>query len=229
MKSCPNRTQGFSLLEVAIVLLITGALMGAMLKPYGTHLRERQRAETLQLLRQIQTALLGFSAANNRLPCPLVTSAQPQGDCSKRHGYVPGALLGIEGRVNANGLLVDAWDGPVLYAVSNSDSDNDGNADFTTAFGMQTAGMHVLGPDYEVCDTANACSALRANQVPVVIHSTGPVISPRSNDERENLDNDDRYVMRDPDNAGNDLFDDLVLWVSENSLYTQMIRAGVLP
>jgi prepilin-type N-terminal cleavage/methylation domain-containing protein len=225
----PTVHGGFSLLELAIVLLITGILMGALLKPFGSHLLERQRSETQAHLKQIQSAVLGFAAANSRLPCPLVDSSEPLGDCGQQHGFVPGALLGVDGRVNSDGLLVDAWRRPIRYSVSAGDSDGDGNPDFTEAFGMQRAGMAKLAPDYEVCDAAARCPTLRANQVPVVIYSTGPNPHPRSADEKENLDGDTRFVMRDPDTAGNDQFDDLVTWVSENALYTHLIRAGVLP
>lgn len=221
--------RGFSLLEMAIVLLITGTLMGAMLRPYGTHLMEKQRSDTQFQLRKIQNALLGFSAANSRLPCPVTDSSVPQGDCTQQHGYVPAALLGVDGHVDDNGLLVDSWGEPIRYSVSTADGDSDGNPDFTSVFGMQQTGMHSLEPDQEICNSSTGCTQLRANQVPVVIFSTGPRSVPRSDDERENLDGDTRFVMRDPDRAGNDQFDDLVLWVSENALYTYLIRAGVLP
>lgn len=229
MKVHNRPANGFSLLEIAIVLMIVGALMGAMLQPYGAHIVERQRKDTQSQLRQIQSAVLGFGAAHHRLPCPLVNSAQPFGDCSVSHGYVPAALLGLDGRVDDNGLLVDAWDNPIRYSVTGVDSDNDGQSDFTAAFGMHAVGMQYLKPGMQVCSSAAGCKTLRANQVPVVLYSVGPTAAPRSDDEQENLDEDNRFVMREPDRAGSDQFDDLVLWVSENTLYTYLIRAGVLP
>lgn len=221
--------RGFSLLEMALVLLITSLLMSAMLKPYGTHLLEQQRSDTKAQLRLIHNALLGYGAANSRLPCPLTVSSNPHGDCSESHGYVPSAILGIDGRVDENGLLIDSWGKPIRYSVSIADSDSDGSPDFTETFGMQQVGMHGLAPDLEVCNSAMGCAELRANQVPVVLLSTGPQSVPRSEDEIENLDGDNRFVVRDPDKVGGDKFDDLVIWVSENALYTHLIRAGVLP
>ncbi len=211
------------------MLLITGVLMGAMLQPYGTHLVERKRTDTRTQLQNIQRALLGFSAANSRLPCPVLDSTAPYGDCSRQHGFVPAALLGIDGRYNEEGLLVDSWGAPFRYSVTSADGNKDGLADFTTAFGMQNTGMPLLSPEFEICDSAADCSELRANQVPVVIYSTGPNATSRSVDESENTDSDTRFVMREPDSAGADQFDDLLVWISENSLYTHLIRAGVLP
>ena len=221
--------KGFTLLEVAIVLLITGVLMGAMLRPFGTQLIERQRSETKMQLMRIQSSLIGYAAANGKLPCPLIDSGNPNGDCSKQHGFVPSAVLGVDGAYDEQGLLLDSWGNPVRYSVSGTDSDGDGQPDFTTVFGMQAAGMQALSPDYEICETASVCAQLRANQVPVLLLSTGPNANPRSDDEQENLDDDVRFVMRDPDQAGSDQFDDLVVWVSENSLYTHLIKAGVMP
>lgn len=220
---------GFSLLEVAIVLLITGALLGAMLKPFGAQMIERQRIETGLLLSNIREAVIGYAAANSRIPCPLVNSANPLGDCSVQQGYVPAALLGVDGAYDENGFIVDAWGGAVLYSVSLSDSDDDGFSDFTHLHGMQAAGMQLLKPDLEVCNSASACSQLRANQIPVVIVSTGANRYPRSSDESENNDGDTRFVKRDLDQSGDDQFDDLVTWVSENILYSHLIQARVLP
>jgi type II secretory pathway pseudopilin PulG len=220
---------GFSLLEVAMVLLITGALLGAMLQPFGAQMVEQQRSETMLKMLQIQDAVLGYAMANSRLPCPLQNSSQPQGNCGATQGMVPAAVLGVDGNFDENGFLVDAWGVPIRYNVTLSDADADGIADFTLVHGMQTVGMQTLQPDLEVCDTALACAQLRANQLPVVIISTGANAAPRSDDERENTDGDNRFVKRDLDEAGADQFDDLLLWVSENSLYTHMIQARVLP
>ena len=217
------------MLEMAIVLLITGALLGAMLKPFGAQMIERQRNETRLMLSQIREAVIGYAAANSHIPCPLVHSADPLGDCSAQQGYVPSAQLGVVGAYDQNGFLVDAWGEPIRYSVTMSDSDDDGFADFTQLYGMQTVGMQSLTPDLEVCDSAGACSQLRANQIPVVILCTGSNSVARSADESENTDGDTRFVKRDLDQAGDNQFDDLVVWVSENILYTHLIRAQVLP
>lgn len=221
--------QGFSLLEVAVVLLITGALLGTMLKPFGAQMIEQQRLETRLQLSHIREAVLGYAIANSRLPCPLTDSTQPQGNCSVAHGNVPAAELGIDGSYDQNGFLVDAWGAPIRYSVTQSDADGDALADFTLVHGMQTVGIQSLSPDFEVCDSAPTCAALRANQLPVVILSTGASSAPRSADERENTDGDNRFIKRDLDQSGTDQFDDLLVWVSENALYTRMIQARVLP
>lgn len=220
---------GFTLLEVAIVLMIMGALLGSVLSPFGANLVERKRKSTSAQLYEIRQALLGFAAAQHRLPCPINSGRQPMGDCALEHGYVPSALLGIAGRYNADGLLIDAWGSPYRYSVSASDADSDGLADFTTAGEMRDVGLQYLAPEFEVCNDAAACSYLRANQIPVVLVSEGAANSSGSADELENVDLDARFVSRDVDQQGDDQFDDIVVWLSESILYTELLKAAVLP
>lgn len=219
--------RGFSLLEVGIVLVIIAALMGALLQPFGARMVERQRAQTQRQLQLVRDAILGFAAARHRLPCPAKTDSAAEGDCGALSGFVSAATLGLAGRFSDDGHLLDSWGRPLRYAVSLADEDDDGNADFTTALQMQQLGIQALKPDLRVC-ASQACEIERANRVVAVIYSTGRQ-QHSSADETENLDGDKTFVSRDLDRAGSDQFDDLVIWLSENVLYSKMIQAGVLP
>lgn len=221
--------KGFSLLEVSIVLLIMGLLLSSVLQPFGAQMAERQRKQTKTEMFELRDALVGYAAANHRFPCPLTLTSGGNGDCSRTHGYVPAAALGVDGSYNENGLLIDSWGQPYLYSVSGSDSDADGAADFTTSGGMQKAGMQILEGEFEICDSSDRCSNLRANQVPLVLVSTGSKILDRSNDEKENSDGDPRFVSKDIDQVGDGQFDDMVIWLSESVLFAQLIQARVLP
>ena len=222
-----DRSSGFTLLEVAIVLMIVGLLLGSVIQPLGSRIIERQRKQTVDQLVSIREAIIGFASVNHRLPCPLTNAAIPSGDCGVEHGYVPAAVLGLSGHYNADGLIVDSWGAPILYHVSMSDADNDGQADFTSSQEMRDVSMQQLTPDFEVCDST-ACNQLRANDLPAVLVSTGAK-NHSSSDELENLDGDKRFVNRDLDQSGNDQFDDIVLWLSGNILYTRLLQARVLP
>lgn len=221
------RQQGFSLLEVSIVLLIMGLLLGSLLRPFGAMLSDKKRRDTQAQLYDIREAVIGYASANHRLPCPQMSGGAFEGDCSVEHGYVPAASLGLDGRFNNDGLLIDSWGRPIRYSVSHSDADGNGLPDFTTASEMQSVGIQLLEPAFEICAAAG-CSELRANQVPVIIYSEGSVTT-GSADENENLDSDHRFVSRAVDDYGDDQFDDVVVWLSENILYSRLIRAGVLP
>jgi len=229
-------SRGFTLLEMSIVLLIMGLLLGSVMQPMGAGMLERQRKETLDQLIEIREALIGYASVHHRLPCPVLNAPggnvgsatqQTNNVCSVAHGYVPSAELGLSGHYDGNGLLIDSWGAPIQYHVTLADADGDGLADFTTVAEMRDVGMQNLTPDYEICDDA-ACSQLRANRVPVVLVSTGRKRN-QSDDENENQNSDNRFVSRDLDAAGADQFDDVVIWLSSNILFTRLLQAQVLP
>lgn len=221
---------GFTLLEMSIVLLIMGLLLGSVMQPMGSRLGERQREETQRQLVDIREALIGYASVHHRLPCPILTGGSAQSltaPCAVAHGYVPASALGVTGSYDVNGLLADSWGRPIQYHVTLSDADNDGLADFTTMEEMRDVGMGNLSPEFEVCDSAS-CSQLRANRLPAVLVSTGRVQT-ASADENENQNSDDRFVSRDLDLVGDDQYDDIVIWLSGNILFTRLLQANVLP
>jgi len=225
-----NSHQGFTLLEMSIVLLIMGLLLGSVMQPMGARSVERNRAAAEKQLHNIREALVGFASVHHRLPCPVtLVGEQPAATevCRVAEGYVPVVALGISGDYDKNGFLVDRWGQPIQYAVSLSDADNDGLPDFTSTSEMRDVGMQTLTPDLEVCDSAQ-CTQLRANQIPVVLVSSG-ARRYESQNEAENRNADSRFVSRDLDLAGDDKFDDIVLWLSANVLYTRLLQAHVLP
>jgi len=221
---------GFTLLEVAMVLLILSALMASVMQPLGARFYERQRYQTQQRLYEVRDALIGFAAANHRLPCPAQSNSALEGDCSASSGFVPSATLGVAGPADDNGLLLDSWNQPLRYSVTLADANADGLADFLTSHQIRDVGMADLKPDLQICQQASGCGGMRANQVTAVVFSTGRNgATTASTDELENLDADRRFVSRDLDQAGEQQFDDQVIWLSENVLYSKLIQAGVLP
>ncbi len=62
--------QGFTLTELAVVLVIVALLIGGMLMPLTVQDDLRRIRETRQTMTDIHEALIGFAAANSRLPCP---------------------------------------------------------------------------------------------------------------------------------------------------------------
>jgi prepilin-type N-terminal cleavage/methylation domain-containing protein len=64
--AAPER--GFSLVEIAIVLVIIGTLMIGALKTYQTFRDSSQRSEVRGNIQTVQDAIVGYAIANNRLP-----------------------------------------------------------------------------------------------------------------------------------------------------------------
>ena len=66
----PKDLGGFTLAELAIVLVIVALLISGMLVPLSAQRDLLNTRETEKQLAEIKEALLGFAAAHGRLPCP---------------------------------------------------------------------------------------------------------------------------------------------------------------
>jgi prepilin-type N-terminal cleavage/methylation domain-containing protein len=117
------RQKGFSLVEVAVVLVILSILIVAVGIPAGTQRESDGIGKTNITLRDAKDALAGFVMANGRLPCPATVDgfenvvSTSTGECAAYSGFYPGATLGIT-PVNEQGFLVDGWNNPIRYAVA---------------------------------------------------------------------------------------------------------------
>jgi len=115
--------QGFTLTEMAVVLVIVGLLF-VFLIPVSNTLRSNQRrAATEQTLKNIQAALNNFVILNKRLPCPADGSlaiptgkegTRVNGDCANNQadGIVPWVALGL-----TTSATLDAWNDQITYRV----------------------------------------------------------------------------------------------------------------
>lgn len=146
----PVSSRGFSLLELAIVIIIIAIITGISLKMGEGALESARRAQTQNKMQLIEEALLAFRRDNQRLPCPGDASlseddanhgieAANWGSCV---GGAPAANFSsasvIEGSVPFRTLnlpetfMYDGWGRKFVYAV-------DANATDYRAF--QTIGL----------------------------------------------------------------------------------------
>lgn len=244
---------GFTLIEMAVVLILLTLIAGGALIPLNAQIEQRQQTETGKTLEQIKEALIGFAIANDRLPCPAsaisngVEDPPGGGSCSNAYnGFVPAVTLGLS-HTDAQGYALDAWSNRIRYAVAKSNS----NA-FTTTNGMQNTGMATLSSELRVCassvgntpnsppqtscGTALALTATAQNAVPAIIFSQGRnwATGGISGDEASNLNVDAVFISHTPTPsnfpaAQGGEFDDIVTWLSPNILYNRMVAAGRLP
>ena len=79
------KNRGFTLIEMAIVIAITGLLMSAFLQYYTIQLEKAHYDTTRARMKELRTALTIYSATHERLPCP----ASPRGmfDDQKRKEF----------------------------------------------------------------------------------------------------------------------------------------------
>ena len=146
------------MVEMAIVLVIVGLLMGSFIGSFSNRIETTRRDDTRKIIEEIESAILGFASASGRLPCPTTTTGsgleQPVGGgaCTLQYGFVPGRTLGLNGAYNKDKLLTDSWGNPIRYSVTNA---NVGGWAFTSppgGGGMVDIGMNNLVPDLVVCD-----------------------------------------------------------------------------
>ena len=261
---------GFSLIEIAVVLVIISILLVAVALPLATQMNQRKVAETRATLDSAQKALLGFAASNGRLPCPAADgtggtanslgdeafatgSSATDGVCAKFVGFLPAVALGLN-PVDAEGFMVDGWgikQNRLRYAVWGSTSIPD--YPFTKTNGLQSrmndfapstkklifvcqaapTGTPLAGP--AVVTTTNICGTATklTDKSPVVIFSLGANAATGGTgpDELHNMNQDFVFVSHDPTPAGSVAgeFDDIVTWISLNTLFDRMLQAGKLP
>lgn len=238
--------RGFTLIELAVVMLILGILLGGLLVPLSTQLEQRRISETQRSLNDAKEALLGFAMANGRLPCP----ANPQWpavgatfgnsgnesfngtSCSITTGVLPWATLGL--------LETDGWGRRFTYYVSAAYADSIASGTVTPPVSCTDTPIQA---SYALCSNGSGTiqavgtGTSVANEVPAVIVSHGKngggaygtggtvAITATGADQLENADGDGIFRSGTP----SETFDDLVVWIPNSLLKSRTVAAARLP
>jgi prepilin-type N-terminal cleavage/methylation domain-containing protein len=224
-----RRLRGFTLIELAIALVILALLLGGLLLPLSTQIKARRVQETQRILEQVRESLIGYAlshrdslaSANPYLPCPDVdgdgVSDGAGGNCTAVTGSLPWVTLGTG--------EADAWGNRFQYSV-------------TPAFSNSVAGFvrfpAATPADRSVCVSATCTGPSIVPAAVIVSHgsngygarnSTGSVnVAPTSQDELENSDGDAVFVHRAASGEDSALgeFDDLVAWLMPDYLFARV-------
>lgn len=108
----PGSQNGFTLLEMAIVIIISGIIMSAVLTVLPSVMRTGKLKEGRVILDKYDRALQGYAIVNLRLPYA-DTSGNGEENNGEFVGDLPYRTLGLSSRN-------DAWGNPVKYAVYGS-------------------------------------------------------------------------------------------------------------
>ncbi len=252
-----RKPQGFSLLELSIVLLIIGLMLGGLLPALGSQFEQRNRNRTSEELEDIKQGLYGFAVVNGRLPCPDCSlpgigscasfplndgredvSPGPGGICAANDPGGKGAKISI-GNVPWADLGVpenDAWLNRYAYGVSTEFADG---VDGTSCTGSSPPGV---GISIEICSPADAQFNITdaggglgnavADRIPAIVISYGGrglgSIGPTDEAENTDLDNDIVFKNFQGDSSA-EPFDDIIVWLSSTILINQMLQARILP
>lgn len=257
-----NKAQaGFTLIEIAIVLLVVVILLGYTVAMFPLQQELKQYRNADAEMEEIIDHLIGFAQVNGRLPCPDTTTdneapandvdgiedqlLDPNDGCEAYFGFLPARTLGINGKYDDDGRLIDPWGSGYGYAVSNVNTDfggvGDTRPDLVTAGGIRDEGVANVVPDLFLCDDSDTtgddlnCGAVSGDpvieNVAVVIVSLGKNFDITSNIQDENADdfddgtNDKVYIFA----PRRDDYDDIVKWIPPSLLFSRMIEADQLP
>lgn len=216
MNAVTRSHKGFTLIEMAVVLVIVGLMLGGLLIPLSTQMENDRRKETQAALDAIREALIGYAVINGRLPCQDTNGdGQPgPGACNtganqRNIGGLPHGLLGV--------APVDGWGRPWIYAV---------NGAYTGTFHLGTPASITLGGngDLQVWDGICGSSQQLGARLPAIVVSEG------KNRQGGTLEPENRntngcfvaagYIQ------GTNGFDDLLTWVPPGVLFSRMVAAG---
>lgn len=228
---------GFSLVEMAVVLVIVGLMIGGLLTPLAMQMEQRRIGDTQKAMDEAREALMGFAMRNGYLPCPAISAAngledRSGGNCTdgRRQGLLPWATLGVS--------KLDSWGHIYRYSVSPNFSNSQNMFTLQSPRDITIGTRDVRG---------NLVAATQINDIPALIVSHGKNgaggiseagirsadVTTTNVDERTNAAQAGiAFVTRTPSEsatAPGGEYDDLVLWVSPNILFNRMVSAGALP
>jgi len=246
MKMNYSAQQGFTLIEMAMVIFILGLLMASFLDPLATRVEQEERNNTQIQLDEIEEILYGYVLQNNYLPCPDCIDntancvAQTANDgiedilantCATLVGNLPWATLGVKGS--------DEWDNNFTYRVDSSFADRNvpatdgtgcetGSATLNVSFSLCSDGdIEIFGTDV-AADASNTGDIATAIPAVVVSHGKNWAFA-ASADEGQNTDGDNEFVDKDYTQTAGAEFDDMLIWISPHILRTMTVKAGILP
>lgn len=243
-------SRGFTLIEMAMVMMIVGLLLAGLVPTLSAQMELRRINETRKQLEEIKEALVGFVIINGRLPCPadgLIPTGQLNAGKEAKtgtvcanitnnmaNGVIPWAILGVN--------ETDAWGRRFTYRIASDFADDFNNPTYGNPCVPNPAPTQA---SFALCSTGNLVVAASftyttgiTNEAPAVTVSHGEnglgaytpngvkiPITGASSDEAANADNNNDFVYHE---ATSD-FDDQVIWLSTNILFNRMVAAGKLP
>jgi prepilin-type N-terminal cleavage/methylation domain-containing protein len=235
-----TRQAGFSLVELAMVLLIISLLLGGLLVPLATQLEARQRNDAQEQLERIREALIGFAMVNGRLPC-YTTTADPTSAnygvedavCNPggltTDGILPWKTLGLNNGLDPWGVqrtaTTDPWLGYWRYRVHSNFS----SATPFTLTSDPTSSNRLCVQD------ASANLLVSTSETPVaIVYSTGADrAASGQNASYEATSTSTNCVDNTPilyqGGPVSGTFDDITIWLTRPLLFNRMVTAGRLP
>ncbi|MDR1996301.1 type II secretion system protein [Azonexus sp.] len=218
-----RRNHGFSLVELAIVLIIFSLLAGGLMMTLTTQQEIQRLSEVRRQLADIREALLGYVVVNGYLPPAanpaLASGAEGAGlsESGQEAGVLPWATLGLP--------ETDPWGQRFTYRV---------NQKFIKAPASPALSGFKLSDAGDIIVTDGAVNI--ATNLPAIVVShgrnglggygrNGLQRAGAAGDELKNASDNKEFVSR----VQGPNFDDEVIWVPLPILMSRMVTTGRLP
>ena len=213
--------RGFSLVEIAIVLVIVGLLSVGMVSGYVKY-RSYSLYKTSQVrLEDIRHSLLAFARVNGYLPCPDTDGDGKEnraGSCKGVDGTVPYLDIGLS-RAQAE----DAWRNPVGYHITrNADSAAISNPARSASYFDAAKSCQLSTPPTASTTDADNLTVKDGDGNTVIEQASLVLVARNSNgraacntladDEKENCNNDKVFIQHEP--TADPFFDDQVIAIN---------------
>jgi prepilin-type N-terminal cleavage/methylation domain-containing protein len=230
--------KGFTLVEMAVVLVIIGIGLGGLLLTLSAQIDLRNYAATRQAMEEIKEALIGYSLSHGYLPCPAKSAIDGTenragtGACNTRVGFLPWQELGVP--------RDDSWNRLYRYSVTNaySNSVNTVNLSPTTARDITIQTRNNAGAlvnlsnadDIPAAVISHGKNGFGATSVDGVLIADS---SANNSDEETNYNGVGTLLISkeysDVKNSAFSEYDDIVVWLSPNIYLSKLVSVGRLP
>ena len=203
-----RNNRGFSLIEMAIVMVIIGVLAGGGVSLIGMLTKRKARTETINYLKQAQAALISFADINGRLPW-----ADTSGDGAENSGAAAGNLPYQTLKLSPT----DPYKRTLRYELNANLGTN-----LTASCNALRSGLSG-GPDVVDADGAAASfpiAAILISAGTMDADSDGNVFDDvtTGTHQGDNTDGNPNYIRH----PSVDTYDDLVVYLGENELYGEI-------
>ena len=244
LSSSGFRHRGYTLVELAVVMLIVSLLIGGLLLPLSAQQEVRNRTETERTLTDIQAALIGYAIVTGRLPRPATSSTDgtetttPCTTDALCTGFIPWSTLSM--------AKIDGWGKLIRYSVTPAYA---GGSAGTTLISLtsianrtvqtrSSAGVTSYLAGRAACTAADQCAAaviFSQGKERLGTFDGGSAVANTSTtnlDEIANNTGPTAYYSRTPNDntatTGGE-FDDIVTWVPTYTIVNRLVAVGKLP
>lgn len=250
-----KKLSGFSLVEMAVVLVIAGLILGTVISAMNTQVTGQRLKSNIERQQVIKQALTNYIARNFHLPCPADPTDQTSPGQSQPSGAACLNVLTTTGTAPAvayvgavpwldlglsEAIATDAYGRRFTYAVTYSAV----GLNLDTVSGMtgnmviyETARPALANP-LNNCTGTSPCEKFAvavivshgANGFGAYYGATTAIgMTGATLHEIANADNADlSFVARDYSQSGSDAYDDAVLWLKPDDLLGPLIESNVI-